>query len=81
MGAGGDHPPVQDDVDDAAAFIHEHCGQDWGDAVEEDPSFALALYKDAAKRLHPDVGGDVALFKKLQQARDVLVRAYEGASA
>ena len=63
-------------VEDAAAFILEHCGNpDRAEAVEWDPLFALTLYKDAAKRLHPDVGGDEALFKRLNDAKRVLEEA------
>lgn len=32
-------------------------------------------YRRAAKRLHPDHGGDPAMFLRLQQARDLLTRA------
>lgn len=60
-------------VEDAARFIAEHSGDlNRMPEVEDDPSFALALFKDAAKTLHPDAGGDPELFKKLVTARELL---------
>lgn len=64
-------------VEQAARFIAEHASDGgWLSDVAEDPSFALALFKEAAKVLHPDVGGDPELFRRLSRARDVLVEAY-----
>lgn len=40
--------------------------------VDGDPSLALVLLKEAAKRLHPDVGGDPELFRRLTEARDLI---------
>lgn len=59
-------------VEAAAQFIAQHA---WpGDEIDEqeviddvDTAFRLA-----AKRLHPDAGGDPALFRKLTAARDLL---------
>lgn len=50
---------------DAEKFVWEHAGPG---------SFASlrAGYRAAARRLHPDVGGDAELFKQLQEARRVL---------
>jgi hypothetical protein len=59
-------------VEEAAAFILEHAEQDWSAEVEADPFFALAIFKEAAKKLHPDTGCDPELFKKLIQARELL---------
>jgi hypothetical protein len=40
--------------------------------VEDDPFFATALYRDAAKNLHPDAGGSTEDFQKLQEAKRIL---------
>lgn len=64
-------------VEQAARFIAEHAGDPgWLVEVAEDPAFALSLYKDAAKALHPDVGGDPDLFKRLGAAKAVLEAAF-----
>jgi hypothetical protein len=59
-------------VEEAALYLAEHSGADWAEEVVADPSFALALFKDAVKLHHPDVGGDPATFRKLTEARDLL---------
>ena len=60
-------------VEEAAAFIAGNCGDlNRVEEVEDDPSFALALYKDAARLLHPDVGGSTNDFQKLQDAKRIL---------
>ncbi len=41
--------------------------------VKDDPDFRISCYRRAAKRLHPDAGGDPEEFRKLQEARDVLL--------
>jgi hypothetical protein len=66
-------------VDDAAAFLVEH--GEWGavagdpDALIDNPKIAGAYYREAAKRLHPDSGGDPTLFRRLTEARDLLQAA------
>jgi hypothetical protein len=64
-------------VDEAARFIAEHSDDPAGRLVDvaDDPLFALALYRDAAKTLHPDAGGDPELFKRLQDAKAILDQA------
>lgn len=42
----------------------------------EDPEIADFAYKRAAKRSHPDVGGDTETFKRLNEARRVVAMAY-----
>lgn len=63
-------------VEEAARFIaaHSDSPEDRLVDVEADPFFATALYREAAKRLHPDAGGDPELFKRLVEAKDVLDR-------
>ncbi len=46
-------------VDQARAFLDEHGG----------------TYRHAARRLHPDIGGDPGLFQQLTQAKHVLEQA------
>jgi hypothetical protein len=62
---------------DAAAFLVEH--GEWGgvpadpaDLVDGEPEVITAYFRSAAKRLHPDAGGDPALFVRLEAARAVL---------
>jgi hypothetical protein len=68
-------PAARMTIEDAAQFIAEHSDDPSGRVVEvaDDPAFALALYRDAAKRLHPDAGGDAAMFQRLGEARQLLV--------
>jgi hypothetical protein len=61
-------------VDKAAAFLATHA---WGPDV--DPQEALndiaGAYRAASKKLHPDTGGDPALFRQLGEARYLLAGA------
>lgn len=66
-------------VEDAARFILERGGvpdmrpSDRGiRAVIASPVAREPFYRKAAKRLHPDAGGDPALFQRLQEAKRVL---------
>lgn len=62
---------------EAAAFINQHVpfvATDW--IIERKDAFEIA-YRQAAKALHPDSGGDAELFKQLQDAAEVL-RAHHG---
>lgn len=68
-------------TEDAAAFIVEHAGVEWyGDdkpgtieALIGDTSSQLPdAYRFAAKKLHPDQGGDPDLFKQLGDCRRIL---------
>lgn len=52
----------------AAVFLHEHSGRMPITGAEE----RKAAYRAAAMKLHPDRGGDAALFASLQKAREVL---------
>lgn len=65
---------------EAAIFIAEHCGlaqMDGGD-LQHDEHTADAInvgmaFRLAAKRLHPDAGGDANLYDRLVAARDLLM--------
>lgn len=59
-------------LDEAIAFLHEHTGPDAGWWDHDDPDAVDRAYLVAAKKLHPDAGGDAELFKRLQQAKAVL---------
>lgn len=64
-------------VDEAAAFVAEHSNdphlggfevvQMWGEC-------GSGYYRQTARVLHPDHGGDPALFRRLGEARDLLDR-------
>lgn len=66
-------------AEEAAAFLREYGEVDGydGPAVDIDDILASkevvdGYYKRAAKRLHPDVGGEPELFKRLQEAKDII---------
>lgn len=61
-------------VEEAARFIAQNSDDPEGRLhdVEVDPSFATVLFREAAKRLHPDVGGNPETFRKLVAARDLI---------
>lgn len=65
-------------VEEAARFIASHSDEPEGRLidVEDDPSIALVLYKQAARRLHPDAGGSTEDFQRLQEAKAVLLDAW-----
>ena len=74
-------PAAEMTADEAVKFIIEYarCGfpgspMSPGDirGVREDPEFRASMFREAAKLLHPDNGGDPALFRKLTEARDLL---------
>lgn len=58
-------------VDEAAEFIGEHA--EWQVPFDPTtPSWVASAFRVAAKKLHPDHGGDPDLFRKLIQAKDLL---------
>jgi hypothetical protein len=62
----------------AADLLVEH--GEWGgesgnpDDLIDDPTVAAAYFRSAAKRHHPDVGGDPELFRRLLSAKELLER-------
>lgn len=64
-------------VDEAARLLcdatMEEIGEDPSD-VGRVASVANSLWREAAKGHHPDAGGDPEVFRRLTQARDVLLR-------
>lgn len=65
---------------EAATLIAEHTDDPtgWLPDVQQDPSFALSLFRDAAKLHHPDQGGNPAVMASIITARDVLQAAFPG---
>jgi hypothetical protein len=67
-------------VEEAAEFLGRHSGYVAGGILEDlrrekgtgHGRVAKAAYRQAAKKLHPDAGGDPELFKELSRAADVL---------
>ena len=57
--------------DDAIAILHEHApfAWDW-----DNPDEVREAYRTGAKILHPDAGGDPEAFRRLTEARDLLIR-------
>lgn len=77
LGAGIPMGPAVMSVEEAARFIAEHAGSNEG-LIGPDGRILrdrlTAMYRFVARKLHPDVGGDAALFARLQDAREVLER-------
>lgn len=75
---GGDNgtPPMS--VEAAARFIagagtaDGHFDHDVADQIIHDSVLRATCYRAAAKRLHPDVGGDHAVFARLQEAKRIV---------
>lgn len=66
----------RDNVQAAAQFIAEHGGagrEAWKLVVEREDT-RIRWCREAARRLHPDRGGDASLFHRLQEAKATLER-------
>jgi hypothetical protein len=67
-------------AEDAARFIVRHSWPGEADDAQErwfrrlitEPDMLASEYRRAARNLHPDAGGDPALFRRLTEARDLL---------
>ncbi|MEM6853018.1 MAG: J domain-containing protein [Planctomycetota bacterium] len=60
-------------VESAAAWLAEQVGfPEWSGLLVSTREDFCRVYRTAAKRLHPDVGGSEADFKRLQEAKRVL---------
>lgn len=70
-------PAASMTVEEAAEFLIEH--GEWGDtpaSIDElvgAPEAVRLYFREAAKKLHPDAGGDAALFRRLTEAKDLLL--------
>lgn len=66
-------------IEEAARLLVEH--GEWGgepcdpDLLIGDADVIAAYYREAVKKAHPDRGGDPELFRRLTEARDLLVGA------
>lgn len=54
------------------AMLADWSGPDMPDSLITNPDVRAAAYRDAAKRHHPDAGGDPEDFRKLSEAKAVL---------
>lgn len=86
LGSGTPMGPAKMTVEAAARFLIEHgevtdCGEPAsvgmilaaaGDRVGPGPEVIAGYFRRAAKTLHPDAGGDAALFARLAEARQLL---------
>lgn len=74
IGAGSSSPPPAMPPDEAALILVSESGVTDVDLAEVRANAELrrALYRKGATRLHPDTGGDVGRWLRLQQARDLL---------
>jgi hypothetical protein len=61
-------------VEEAAKFVTKSAGAVWYEGMDFDIKNTLGLFTLAAKRLHPDAGGDTATFQKLIKAKEILER-------
>lgn len=65
-------------VEGAARFLAEHSGTPTDPShpafkdLLDNPDERVRAYRRAAQRLHPDTGGDPNLFRRLNEARDLL---------
>lgn len=77
LGSGIAMPAAQMTLDEAARILHEAAIPESYEVPVEillrDPDTVRLAYRAAAKRLHPDAGGDPVLFAKVCEARDVLL--------
>lgn len=74
IGAGSSSPPPAMTLEEAAAVLVSSSGVADVDLAEVLVNDALrkALHRKAAARLHPDTGGDVGKWLRLQTARELL---------
>lgn len=63
-------PAAKMTIEEACELLRKAAG--WTDMVVYGGDDADIAFKDAAKRHHPDVGGDTAYFQRLVEARDLL---------
>lgn len=72
--AGNGHHPFRS-IEEAASFIAGHAGCSASAVLGADPNILQIAYRRAARELHPDTGGDTALFARLQEAKRLLEEA------
>ncbi len=74
LGSGIPMGPTQMTADEAARFLAEWAGLETCIGLLDNQRNVESAYRTAAKRLHPDRGGDAEVFKRLNEARDLLLR-------
>jgi hypothetical protein len=70
--------PAEMTLDEAAAFVATGSADPnvgGFEVLQQWPDYGDYYYRDAAKRLHPDIGGSAEDFQKLQEARRILDEA------
>lgn len=76
LGSGMAMPAAQMSVDEAARVLHAAGSPESLEVPHTsligNPRLIGLAYRAAAKHLHPDVGGDEAMFKRVTEARDLL---------
>ena len=72
LGAGNPMPAGKMTRAEAIRLVSEHLGWHSETCTGDELSAFHEVFRSAAKRLHPDVGGDPDLFALLTAARDVL---------
>lgn len=78
LGSGIPMPAAQMTLDEAARLLHDAADVPRGSAaiemmLEGDAAAVKAAYRMAVKDHHPDAGGDPEAFKRLTEARDLLL--------
>lgn len=77
LGAGTPMPAARMTVEEAARLLVAHGEGDppaHADLAMGDRDAVTNYYRRAARRHHPDAGGDPELFRRLTEARDLLLR-------
>lgn len=72
-GGSNGHQPMT--LEKAALFIATYSGDTAAALLGADTNLLQVAYRKAARRLHPDAGGDAALFARLQEAKRLLEEA------
>jgi hypothetical protein len=67
--------PTTMTVEQAARVLGDAAGPQWGDLSQAYAPVVHDAWRAAAKKHHPDAGGDPATFRQITDARDVLVRS------
>lgn len=71
LGSGIAMPKAQMTVEEARRLLLDAAGQRNGNLAWTSANVTV-LYRQAAKRMHPDAGGDTGAFRLLTEARDLL---------
>lgn len=72
--------PVMSADEAARLLARESLGRATAEEILADPRARDRAYRNAARRHHPDTGGDPAMFRRVTEARDLLDAANGGQS-